>query len=86
MKIDVSRIVIDHINTLRDARSAKTSIVDIIVFYLIPIIIGAISYFELFVLSKDLATMHLTNRIGFEILGSTTELESVYRSYQSNLQ
>jgi hypothetical protein len=61
MKISVSKIVLDHLNTLRDDNSHKTSIGDMMVFYAVPVAIGvAVFYYKPFSLSKDLSNASIT--------------------------
>lgn len=41
MKIDVGRIVVAHIRTLRDSQSSKISLLDMAVFFGVPVLAGA---------------------------------------------
>jgi hypothetical protein len=45
MKIDISRIVLDHLGTLRDAETRKISLFDISVFFLLPLVSGVLCNF-----------------------------------------
>jgi len=40
MKINIIHIVLDHLKTLRNIRSGKISITDIVVFFIVPLIIS----------------------------------------------
>lgn len=60
MKIDVSYIVTDHLNTLRDARTRKMSKSDLCIFYAVPALIGALSFWELLGLTKDFYNLSIT--------------------------
>jgi hydrogenase-4 membrane subunit HyfE len=43
MKIGVSRIVIDHLNTLRNAETGRIALFDLVIFFLLPIFGGLAS-------------------------------------------
>ena len=46
MKIDVSRILVDHARTLQNARTGKVSIIDILIFYELPVLFGGSVYWK----------------------------------------
>jgi hypothetical protein len=60
MKIDVSRILTDHLDTLRDVRSGKRSSVDLALFYLLPMAFGSIMYWRHLSLSNDVYNVSIT--------------------------
>lgn len=53
MKIDISKIVIDHIITLQNARTGKLSVGDLFLFYGIPIILSVAVWYEGVALGND---------------------------------
>ena len=60
MKINVSSIVRDHWATLYNAQSGKRSPFDFVLFYLLPIAIGAFSFWRGLDLSKDTYNVSIT--------------------------
>lgn len=44
MKINIFPIISDHLNTLRDARSEKYSVLDFILFYVLPAVVSITPY------------------------------------------
>jgi hydrogenase-4 membrane subunit HyfE len=60
MKIDVSSIVRDHIDTLYDARSNRKSKLDLLVFYGIPVVISFCAYYSEFKVTKDVYNVSIT--------------------------
>ncbi len=60
MKINVSYIVVDHLNTLRDARTRKISKSDLFTFYAAPALIGTLSFWKLLGLTKDFYNLSIT--------------------------
>ena len=44
MKIEPSRIIIDHLASLKSAGSGKTSISDLTIFYIVPVLIGVLAW------------------------------------------
>lgn len=44
MKIDPTRVIIDHIRTLRNDNSGKISFVDIFLFFILPLATGALAF------------------------------------------
>jgi glucan phosphoethanolaminetransferase (alkaline phosphatase superfamily) len=46
MKINVTSIIRDHFDTLYDARSARTSIFDLVLFYALPIAAAGLAYYS----------------------------------------
>lgn len=60
MKINVSSIVRDHWATLYNAKSGKHSAVDVVVFYIVPIVVGGFSYWRGLGLSRDAYNVSIT--------------------------
>lgn len=60
MKIGISSILRDHISTLRSDGRKKTSTTDVLIFYLLPITMGVISYFLNLRLDKDVYNVSIT--------------------------
>jgi len=46
MKIDVRYIIRDHFRTLRDAKAKRTSVFDIILFYIVPLVVASSAYYQ----------------------------------------
>ena len=45
MKFDISPVIRDHLDTLRNAQTGRASPVDLIAFYALPIAAGCLGYF-----------------------------------------
>ena len=60
MKINVTSIIVDHFQTLRDAQRNKLSAADIFLFYFIPIIAGALGLFAEFTIRADAYNASIT--------------------------
>lgn len=60
MKVDTNQIIRDHIATLRDDRSGRTSKADILTFYLVPVLTGCAAYWMRFKVSGDVYNVSIT--------------------------
>ncbi len=60
MKIDVSRILIDHAKTLRNAETNKISLADIGLFYVLPTLLGGLAEWQKFSVSKEIDNISIT--------------------------
>jgi hypothetical protein len=52
MKIDVRYIIKDHFRTLRNAEDGRTSVFDVFLFYVMPVLTACLSYQQGFVFNK----------------------------------
>ncbi len=59
-KINISRIVKDHLATIKNYKTGKISLNDIVLFFLFPIIISFIIVFN-FILCKDIINILITS-------------------------
>jgi len=60
VKISVLRIITDHLSTLRNSVSNKISATDIIIFFLLPVIVGITGFFSSIKVSKDFCNISVT--------------------------
>lgn len=60
MKINVLSIVRDHFETLYDSRSNRSSMFDIVLFYVFPIVAGISSYYAGALLKPEAYTVSIT--------------------------
>ncbi|MCK0098383.1 hypothetical protein MWU38_03205 [Qipengyuania sp. S6317L1] len=54
MKINIFRIVIDHMSTLRNARNGYISITDLFVFYIVPVGLAVLAFWSPVVLEDSI--------------------------------
>ena len=60
MKVNISQILRDHFSTLRDGVSGEKSIADLLIFFVLPILLGFIAYTFQFEVSKDFDNLSIT--------------------------
>ena len=60
MKVNIWQIVADHLCTLRNNVTGKISIVDILLFFFVPIFAGVLVYFASVKASKDFYNVSMT--------------------------
>lgn len=60
MKINPTAILRDHFHTLRDARTGKISIVDIFIFYILPVALGLLTCARDTSVNRDVYNLSIT--------------------------
>ena len=60
MKIDFRQIVLDHFDTLRNAKTGKISIFDIGLFFGLPIALSVVTYFFAITFDRDVYNVSIT--------------------------
>ena len=60
MKVNIWQIILDHIDTLRNDVSKKISAVDIIIFFLLPVLVGVAAPYFYIEMSKEFYSISIT--------------------------
>jgi len=87
MKIGIGGILIDHIGTLRDARSGQVSFIDICIFYALPIILAVLVFFDDFsfkneIIGQSIAVFAIFSALLFSV---QVALFGIYTKKRSDL-